>query len=108
KLHVCELSRTLGWDVIENGFAKGWFEAVPRVRAKKREHVERCGSCATYTSCSNCVGLSELEELSPDNGNPYLCDVTDARNELVFGASRPIPNGLIQLRLTQTQPDSAL
>jgi radical SAM protein with 4Fe4S-binding SPASM domain len=99
KLHVCELSRTLGWDVLADGFAAGWYGEVPSVRAKKRSHDEACGSCYAQGSCSNCVGMAELERLQPEDGNPYFCDITDARNQRIFGEDRPQPQGLVRLRL---------
>lgn len=98
-LHVCELSRAMGWDVVAGGFAAGWYGAVVDERARKRSHTEGCGSCATYSACNNCVGLATLEGLTPDDGHPYMCQVTDARNQLVFGEDRQRPNGLIRLRL---------
>lgn len=97
KLHVCELSRRPGWDVINKGFRAGYDLEFPKLRAETRDHVEGCGSCPTISSCSNCTGMAELEARSPDDGNPYLCQVTDARNAVIFGATRPSPNGLVQL-----------
>jgi radical SAM protein with 4Fe4S-binding SPASM domain len=98
KLHVCELSRRPGWDVLKHGFREGFDKAFPRVRAQKREHMNGCGTCPTIIACSNCVGMAELEGLSPDGGNPYMCQTTDARNAIIFGERRASPNGLIQLR----------
>jgi hypothetical protein len=43
--------------------------------------------------------MAELEALSPDDGNPYFCQVSDARAAQAFGDARPSPNGLIKLRL---------
>jgi MoaA/NifB/PqqE/SkfB family radical SAM enzyme len=98
KLHVCELSRRPGWDVLAHGFRDGFLQAFPRLRAETRDHIEGCGSCPTISSCSNCTGMAELEGLSPDGGNPYMCQVTDARNATIFGERRASPNGLVQLR----------
>jgi radical SAM protein with 4Fe4S-binding SPASM domain len=98
KLHVCELSRKPGWDILKDGFREGFDKAFLRVRSETREHMDGCGSCATISACSNCTGMAELEALSPDDGNPYMCQVTDARNAAIFGAQRHSPNGLIQLR----------
>jgi radical SAM protein with 4Fe4S-binding SPASM domain len=98
KLHVCELSRRPGWDVLKHGFREGYDKEFRRLRAEPRESMDGCGTCPTISSCSNCVGMSELEALSPDQGNPYMCQVTDARNTFIFGERRPSPNGLVQLR----------
>jgi radical SAM protein with 4Fe4S-binding SPASM domain len=99
KLHLCELSRRPGWDVLRDGLAAGFKSQFPKLRAEKRTHKEGCGSCPTIISCSNCAGMSELEGRSSDDGDPdYMCRVTDARQALVFGAERPSPNGLVQLR----------
>jgi MoaA/NifB/PqqE/SkfB family radical SAM enzyme len=99
KLHVCELSRRPGWDVVRDGFARGFGEGFGAVLAEKRSDTTGCASCGAAAGCSNCVGMAELEGLSPDLGNPYLCQVTDARNAMMFGDSRPTPNGLVRLRL---------
>lgn len=99
KMHVCQLSRRPGWDVLQDGFARGFLEAFGAVREERRTDMGGCGSCDTLTTCSNCVGMSELEGRSPDSGELYFCNITDARNERVVGNARPTPNGLIQLRL---------
>jgi radical SAM protein with 4Fe4S-binding SPASM domain len=99
RLHVCELSRTLGWDVLAHGFAAGWYRAIPDVLSRKRAHNDGCGSCEANASCSNCVGMAELEGRIPADGNPYFCDVTDERNTRLYGAERPQPRGLVRLRL---------
>ena len=99
KMHVCELSRRPGWDVLRDGLQRGFDEAFTAIRAEKREDVSGCGSCAADRACSNCTGMSELEGRSNDLGDPYFCGVTDARNERFIGAARPTPNGLIKLRL---------
>jgi MoaA/NifB/PqqE/SkfB family radical SAM enzyme len=99
KLHVCELSRKPGWDVLRDGFVNGIRIGVAGVLAQKRSDMSGCGSCHAMAGCSNCVGMAELERLSPDHGNPYLCQVTDARNASLFGDARPTPNGLVRLRL---------
>ena len=100
KLHVCELSRKPGFDVVQNGFRHGWYEAIPELRALKREHDEGCGSCATHSACRNCVGAAELEGRRYEDGySSYYCQVTDAINERILGEERPRPNGLIRLRL---------
>jgi radical SAM protein with 4Fe4S-binding SPASM domain len=98
RMHPCELSRKLGWDVLRDGFAAGWFGAIPELRAQKREHDRGCGSCAAHGGCSNCTGMAELEALGAD-ANPYFCQVADVRHQRVFGDERPQPNGLIRLRL---------
>ncbi len=99
RLHMCELSRRLSFDVLTHGFAKGWFEAVPEQKKRKRPHNEGCGSCSTHAGCSNCVGMAELEGLIPADGNSYFCSVTDERNRVHYGEARPEPRGLIRLRL---------
>jgi radical SAM protein with 4Fe4S-binding SPASM domain len=101
RMHVCELSRTLGWDVLAHGFARGWFEAIPARRALKRRDDEGCGSCSAHGYCSNCVGMAELEGRVPHDGNPYFCDVTDERGRHLYGDQRPVPNGLVRLRLSR-------
>jgi radical SAM protein with 4Fe4S-binding SPASM domain len=102
RLHVCELSRKPGWDVLRHGFLRGVKEAFPQVRAKPREHTNGCGSCATQALCVNCTGMSELEGRSPDDGDVYFCEVVDARNAPVLGDARPTPNGLLQIRRRAT------
>jgi MoaA/NifB/PqqE/SkfB family radical SAM enzyme len=99
KMHVCELSRRPGWDVVRDGFVRGFQEGFAKVLSQKRSDMSGCASCGAAASCSNCVGMAELEGLSPDLGNPYMCEVTDARNASMFGANRPTPNGLVRLRL---------
>jgi MoaA/NifB/PqqE/SkfB family radical SAM enzyme len=106
RMHLCELSRTLGWDVLSGGVANGWKDAFPVARSKKRVHTSGCGTCPTYGGCSNCVGMAELEGLSRADGNPYLCEITDLRNADIYGAARPQPNGLVQLR-RRAEPSSA-
>lgn len=99
KMHVCTLSRRPGWDVLRHGFLDGIRTAFPVLRAEKREHMSGCGSCGTHGVCSNCTGMAELEALSPDDGNLYFCQVSDARAARTHGAARPSPNGLVKLRL---------
>jgi MoaA/NifB/PqqE/SkfB family radical SAM enzyme len=99
KLHVCELSRKPGWDVLRDGFTDGIRIGITAEVTQKRSDMSGCGTCATASGCSNCVGMAALERLSPDLGNPYLCQVTDARNASLFGDARPTPNGLVRLRL---------
>jgi radical SAM protein with 4Fe4S-binding SPASM domain len=99
KMHVCQLSRRPGWDVLEGGLAAGFYQAFTAVRAERREDLSGCGSCPTSTVCSNCVGMAELENRSTDIGDPYFCNVSDARAAGVLGAARPSPNGLVKLRL---------
>jgi radical SAM protein with 4Fe4S-binding SPASM domain len=98
RMHTCELSRSLAWDVVQNGFARGWYEGVPALREKKRVHDQNCGSCSTYGACSYCVGMAELEGKNPADGNTYFCEITDSRNARLLGPERPTPNGLVQLR----------
>jgi MoaA/NifB/PqqE/SkfB family radical SAM enzyme len=95
KLHVCELSRQPGWDVRNQGFAKGWFEEIPALRARKAAPGSTCQGCATEALCPNCVGMTQLEGVEV---NPYLCRVTDERNRLALGDDRPTPAGLVTLR----------
>jgi radical SAM protein with 4Fe4S-binding SPASM domain len=102
KMHVCELSRRPGWDVLRDGLARGFHEAFTAIRAEKRDDVSGCGTCPTSGACSNCTGMAELEARSNDLGDPYFCSVTDARNEKFMGAARPLPNGLVKLRLRGT------
>ena len=102
KMHVCELSRRPGWDVLRDGLKRGFDEAFTALLDEKREDVSGCGSCAAGGACSNCTGMAELEARSNDFGDPYFCTVADARNERFMGAARPTPNGLIQLRLRGT------
>jgi radical SAM protein with 4Fe4S-binding SPASM domain len=102
KMHICELSRRPGWDVLRDGLQRGFDEAFTAIRAEKREDVSGCGSCGAAGACANCTGMSELEARSNDVGDPYFCNVADARNERFFGATRPTPNGLIKLRLRGT------
>jgi radical SAM protein with 4Fe4S-binding SPASM domain len=104
RLHVCELSRTLGWDVLRHGFARGWYEAIPEVRKKKRKHDDGCGSCAAHGGCSNCVGMAELEGRLPEDGNLYFCSLTEARGQQMFGDAHARPNGLVRLRRPGEQP----
>lgn len=99
KLHVCELSRKPGWDVLANGFARGWYDEVPKLRKLQRQHTDGCGSCRGVATCSNCVGMAELEGRSNDDGNLYMCEINDRRMASVWGDARPTPNGLVRLRL---------
>jgi radical SAM protein with 4Fe4S-binding SPASM domain len=102
KMHVCELSRRPGWDVLRDGLQRGFDEAFTAIRAEKREDVSGCGSCGASAACSNCTGMAELEARSTDFGDSYFCGIADARNERFLGAERPTPNGLIKLRLRGT------
>ncbi len=99
KMHVCQLSRRPGWDVLRDGLSAGFQQAFPALREERLEDTSGCGSCSTSSACSNCVGMAELEGRSTDIGDPYFCQVTDARGERLFGADRPSPNGLVRLRL---------
>jgi radical SAM protein with 4Fe4S-binding SPASM domain len=105
-LHPCELSRRLGWNAVDKGFAPGWYEAMPALRAKKRTAADAsgCGSCGAAGLCTNCVGMAELEGRDFSHGNPYLCRVSDSRGDTLFGEERPRPNGLVKLRLRTTTP----
>jgi MoaA/NifB/PqqE/SkfB family radical SAM enzyme len=102
KLHLCALSRRPGWDILRDGFAAGFNDVFPMLRAERRAHTDGCGSCNTHGTCNNCAGMAELEALDLDEGNLYFCQVTDARNALIFGERRPSPNGLVKLRLRGT------
>jgi MoaA/NifB/PqqE/SkfB family radical SAM enzyme len=99
KMHVCELSRKPGWDVLRDGFVAGVSTGFAKVLDTRREDMDGCGSCTTGVACSNCTGMAELEGIHPDGGNPYMCAVTDARNADMFGETRPMPRGLVKLRL---------
>ena len=107
RLHMCELSRRLSFDVLTHGFAKGCFEAVPEQKQRKRPHNDGCGSCSTHAGCSNCVGMAELEGLIPTDGNSYFCSVTDERNRVHYGDARPEPRGLVRLRLGKNRGEAA-
>lgn len=95
RLHVCELSRRPGWDVLKHGFARGWYEEIPRLVATKAQSSSTCHSCPTESVCSNCVGMAELEGTEV---NPYLCELTDERNRMAIGEARPLPSGLVHLK----------
>jgi MoaA/NifB/PqqE/SkfB family radical SAM enzyme len=100
KLHVCELSRKPGWDVLRDGLMAGFTVGFNQVLNQRRSDMSGCGSCGAGGGCSNCAGMAELEGRSVDEGDAaYLCQVTDARNTLLFGDARPMPNGLVKLRL---------
>ena len=99
KMHVCQLSRRPGWDILRDGLEPGFYQAFGAIRDERREDTSGCGSCPTGTVCSNCIGMAELEARSLDIGDPYFCHISDARGERVFGAARPSPNGLVRLRL---------
>lgn len=99
KMHVCQLSRRPGWDVLRDGLADGFYKAFTAIREERRDDTAGCASCPTAPACSNCIGMAELEARSLDFGDSYFCNVTDARTERVLGAARPTPNGLVQLRL---------
>ncbi len=99
KMHVCELSRRPGWDVVANGFADGWYKAFVEERARKREKMAGCGSCGAFGVCSNCVGMADLESGDLVWGNQYFCEISDERNAAVLGDERVIPNGLVRLRV---------
>jgi hypothetical protein len=43
--------------------------------------------------------MAELEARSTDVGDPYFCNVADARADRFIGPSHPTPNGLVKLRL---------
>jgi radical SAM protein with 4Fe4S-binding SPASM domain len=99
KMHVCQLSRKPGWDVLRDGLMRGYVEGFGALRAEKRADTTGCASCAGANVCSNCVGMAELEQRSVEVGDPYFCNMTDARLARVMGDARPIPNGLVKLRL---------
>lgn len=99
KMHVCQLSRKPGWDVLRDGLQRGFYEAFAKVRDARRADTSGCGSCATNRVCSNCVGMAELEGRSTDLGDAYFCNVSDARAAVVLGDARPTPNGFVKLRL---------
>ena len=104
KMHVCQLSRRPGWDVLRDGLAVGFQQAFGAIRDERLDDTAGCGSCRTNTACSNCVGMAELEQRSTDFGDPYFCNVTDARTARILGDARPSPNGLVRLRLRSEQP----
>jgi MoaA/NifB/PqqE/SkfB family radical SAM enzyme len=100
KLHVCELSRKPGWDVLRDGFADGVKVGFARELGRRRSDMSGCGTCGVITTCSNCTGMAELEGRAVEDGDPsYFCQITDTRNAQVFGDTRPMPNGLVKLRL---------
>lgn len=94
RLHVCELSRRPGWDVLQHGFSDGWYRAVPELVAEPAPPGSTCHECPTEAICQNCAGMSELERKAVD---PYLCQLTDERNRLGLGDERPRPLGLVPL-----------
>ena len=104
KLHVCELSRRPGWDVLRDGLREGIRATFPAMRAERRTEMSGCGTCPTSSACSSCVGMAELEGRSPDlaGDDAYFCQITDARNATFVGASRAMPHGLVQLRLRRS------
>lgn len=99
KMHVCQLSRRPGWDLLRDGLIEGFRRGFGALREERHEDTSGCGSCPTSGGCSNCVGMAELEARSTDFGDPYFCQITDARTERLLGAARPTPNGLVRLRL---------
>lgn len=101
KMHVCELSRRPGWDVLEKGFLEIWNYAFPAERERKREALGGCGSCGAFGVCSNCVGMAQLESGDLVWGNTYFCEISDKRNEAVLGDERARPNGLVRLRVPE-------
>lgn len=103
RLHVCELSRRPGWDVRKHGFARGWYEEIPRLVASKAPAGNGCHTCPTESVCNNCVGMAELEGTTV---NTYLCELTDERNRMVLGSRRPLPSGLVQLKHTAAAKES--
>jgi MoaA/NifB/PqqE/SkfB family radical SAM enzyme len=105
RLHVCELSRRPGWDVVTHGFTRGWYEEIPRLREARRASGAACGSCAGHDLCSNCVGMAELEGLPLEDGHPYLCEVTDERAR--HGGAAVQPAGLVNIRLGSTKRSAA-
>ena len=65
KMHVCELSRRPGWDVLRDGFAAGFGTAFAAVLdSRSASDMGGCGSCPTGGVCSNCIGMAELEARS--------------------------------------------
>ena len=108
KMHVCELSRRPGWDVLDKGFLNIWNHAFPEERARKRESVSGCGSCGAFGVCSNCVGMASLESGDLVWGNTYFCEISDKRNEAVLGEERAQPKGLVRLRVTEAARAKAL
>ncbi len=102
RMHVCELSRRPGWDVVNGGFQHGWDVEFPALRAQKRQHTDGCGTCGGIGACGNCAGMAELEGRSNDDGNLYMCEVSNLRMDAVFGPDRhPTPNGLVRLRASR-------
>ncbi|HEX9104193.1 MAG TPA: radical SAM protein [Polyangia bacterium] len=100
KMHVCQLSRRPGWDILRDGLAAGFDKAFGALREERRTETSGgCGTCPTIGACSNCVGMAELEARSTDFGDPYFCNITDSRAERQLGAVRPTPNGLVRLRI---------
>jgi radical SAM protein with 4Fe4S-binding SPASM domain len=99
KMHVCQLSRRPGWDVLRDGLQRGFDEAFGKLREEKRHDTAGCATCPTGRACSNCVGMATLEGRSTDFGDEYFCNTTDARMAAMYGDARPTPNGLVQLRV---------
>jgi len=93
RLHVCELSREPGWDVLAGGFARGWYHEIPQLLATEAPSGDLCASCPTEALCPNCAGMTALEHKTV---NQYMCKMTDERSRLSLGASRPTPAGLLQ------------
>jgi radical SAM protein with 4Fe4S-binding SPASM domain len=107
KMHVCQLSRRPGWDLLRDGLERGFREGFGAIREERRDDTSGCGTCGTATICSNCTGMAELEGRSADTGDPYFCNVSDARAQRFGGAGSPTPNGLIKLRLRGTDAHAA-
>jgi hypothetical protein len=84
---------------LRDGLQRGFYEGFAAVRAERRDDTSGCGTCGTSTICSNCVGMSELEGRSADTGDPYFCNISEARGQRFVGAGSPTPNGLVKLRL---------
>ena len=98
KMHVCELSRRPGWNVLERSLLEGWQKAVPQLLTLTRQHTDGCGSCLGAASCSSCAGMAELEGVSSDDGDLYHCGINDQRMSRAFGPAHPTPQGLVRLR----------
>ena len=105
KMHVCQLSRRPGWDVLRDGLAAGFDEAFEAIREERLDDTSGCGSCPTNGACSNCVGMTELEQRAAGSGDPYFCQISDARAERILGDARPTPNGLVKIRLRGERQD---
>jgi radical SAM protein with 4Fe4S-binding SPASM domain len=84
RLQLCQLSRRSSFDLRTDGFARGWREFLPALRARTWQTGSVCRDCRLRPVCGSCPGAAELEHGDIEAAVAAFCEITHRRaHELV-------------------------